>query len=143
MATLVLNPETTDAQSVLLDNPSILIGSAPDADVQLEDGAEQVARIEHKADGYYLITLDSTGGVLVNGSEVSLQRLKHGDKVEFDGVKAALLLADDEVEHEESAHEPMPLAFAGSNELATVPRGPSNCPQCGLPLSSGMTSCPQ
>ena len=59
MATLILNPETADTHFVQLNQPSILIGRAPDADVCLEDEslADHHARIEQKPDEYYIISL--------------------------------------------------------------------------------------
>ena len=151
MATLILNPETPDTQLVSLDKPSILIGSAADADVQLESEsvAEHHARIELKPDGCYIISLNPAGGIYVNGDEVSFQRIRHGDKIEIGGIKAVLLSEEDEpaheepIVHEEPVREAMPLAFSQTHGLATRPQTPSQCPQCGLPLSPGMPSCPQ
>ncbi|MCU0857510.1 MAG: FHA domain-containing protein [Pontiellaceae bacterium] len=150
MATLVLYPETEDSRLILLNKPSLLIGSAPEADICLESGliSERHARIEQKPDGYYLINLAGTPGVLVNGTEVTFQRLKHGDKLEFGGVKAVLLLSDKEAAHETPAHEAptqemMLPASMMSTGLATMPRGPTHCPQCGMPLMPGSPSCPR
>jgi hypothetical protein len=151
MATLVLNPETTNSRFVQLDKPSILIGCAPEADVHLEGEllSNHHARIEQKPDGYYIISLDSSASVLVNGAEITFQRLNHGDKIEIGDVKAVLLLADEDAStHEEPVPaEPMgeflPVAISREAGLATMPRGPTSCPQCGLPLTPGLPSCPQ
>lgn len=150
MATLILNPDTAEARFVPLDKPAILIGSSPDADVLLEDEsiANLHARIEQKPDGCYIICLNPAGGVAVNGADVSFQRIKHGDKIQIGDVKAVLLsddeAADDhEPEHHEPVREAMPLAFSQAHGLVAMPRGPSQCPQCGYPLSPGMHSCPQ
>jgi len=152
MATLILNPETPAVRFVTLDKPFLLIGSAQDADVRLEDDslANHCARIEKKPDGFYIISLDSAGGVVVNGVDTSFQRINHGDKIEFGEVKAVLLLSDEEIpehaegpEYEEPAQEFMPVAFSGNNGMVAVQRGPSQCPQCGYPLSQGMANCPQ
>lgn len=142
MATLVLNPETSDARFVQLNHPSILIGCAPDADVLLVGLQKHHARIEHKPDGYYIISLDSPDGVLVNGDEVTFLQLKHGDKIEFGDIKAVLLLADEEVPVQEGAvHEdPMPIARANARPPAMQQ---NRCPQCGMPVVQGFPSCPQ
>lgn len=151
MATLVLHPETADSRIILLDKPSLLIGSSPEADILLESEVVSAshARIEHQPDGYYIINLAGTPGVSVNGVEVSFQRLKHGDKLVIGDVHAVLLLGhEDEVAHADPAHEApaqemMLPASMMSTGLAAIPRGPTHCMRCGMPLVPGMPSCPR
>lgn len=151
MATLVLHPETTDSRLVLLDKPSLLLGSSPDVDILLESEAVLAshARIEHKPDGYYIISLAGTSAVSVNGVEVTFQRLKHGDKLVIGDVHAVLLLGhEDEAAHADPAHdspaqEMMLPASMMSTGLAAIPRGPTHCMRCGMPLVPGMPSCPR
>jgi len=148
MATLILDPETSNTRSIQLNKPSMLMGRTPDADVHLEGESvlDQHARIEHKPDGYYLISLDSTGGVLVNGTEITFQRLNHGDRLEIGDAKAVLLLADEDAPaHEaplygEPAREAMPLARASTMSPMTMAQ--TRCPQCGMPVTPMMPSCP-
>ncbi|HKL21736.1 MAG TPA: FHA domain-containing protein, partial [Tichowtungia sp.] len=77
MAKLILNPNTADVQIIDLDQPAMLIGSAQDADIRIDDEslAGPCARIETKSDGCYIINLGS-GGLTVNGEDVSFQRLQ-------------------------------------------------------------------
>jgi len=150
MATLVLDPGLSDSRLIHLEKPSILIGTASDADVSIKSEllSNHHARIEHKPDGYYIISLANTPGVFVNGIPVTFQRLKHGDKIEIGDVKAVLLLAsEDESAHEDPDHrvpaqEMMLPASLMPSGLTTMPRGPIRCPQCGMPLMSGLPSCP-
>ena len=150
MATLVLYPESPDSRLVQLDKPSMLIGTAADADVSIKSEllSNYHARIEHNPDGYYIISLANTPGVFVNGIPVTFQRLKHGDKIEIGDVSAVLLLAgEDESAHEGPGHgvpaqEMMLPASMISTGLTTIPRGPIRCPQCGMPLMMGLPSCP-
>ena len=150
MAKLVLDPESPNPRFIHLDKPSTLIGTASDADVSIKSGslANHYARIEHKPDGYYIIGLANTPSVFVNGIPVTFQRLKHGDKIEIGDVKAVLLLdSEDDAAHEDSGHGvpaqemmlPASMMHAG---LTTIPRGPTQCPQCGMPLMPGLPSCP-
>ncbi|MBM4153310.1 MAG: FHA domain-containing protein, partial [Kiritimatiellaceae bacterium] len=148
MATLVLHPNSPDSRLVLLDKPSLIIGSATDVDICLnsESVSARHARIEHKPDGYYVISLTSTFGVLVNGTEITFQRLKHGDKLDIGGIKALLLLSDEELSAHDSlrAEQPaMPMlpATMMSAGLTTPPKGPVRCPQCGMPLMPGAPAC--
>lgn len=151
MARLVLEPESLNPRFIHLDKPSTLIGTASDADVSIKSEllSNYHVRIEHKPDGYYIISLASTPGVFVNRVPVTFQRLKHGDKIEIGDVKAVLLLdSEDESAHEGPgsgvpAQEMMlPASSMMSSGLTTIPRGPTRCPQCGMPLIPGMPSCP-
>ena len=150
MAKLVLDPESPNPRFIHLDKPSTLIGTAPDADVSIKSEAlaNHHARIEHKPDGYYIISLANTPGVFVNRIPVTFQRIKHGDKIEIGDVKAVLLLdSEDESAHEGPGHgvpaqEMMLLASMMHTGLTTIPRGSTRCPQCGMPLLPGLPSCP-
>jgi len=144
MATLVLHPETSNSQRVHLEKPSLLIGSASDADVCLESElvSDHHARVEQKPDGYYLISLTNPPRVFVNDVEVTFQRLESGDAVTFGDVKAEFLLTDGE----EAVVEEMPrdATFpAGTTALVESPQNFRNCPQCGMVLALGAQACPQ
>jgi hypothetical protein len=149
MATLVLYPKTSDSRLIHLNKPSMLIGCTPVADICLE--SESVsdchARIEHKPDGYYVISLSNTPGVFVNGVEITFQRLRHGDKVEIGDVTAEFLLADEDTSrYEEAVPREMMLntrLTAGTNALVASSNRSMACPQCGLPLTPGVLSCPR
>ncbi|MDD3277158.1 MAG: FHA domain-containing protein, partial [Kiritimatiellales bacterium] len=149
MATLVLYPKTSDSRLIHLDKPSMLIGCTPVADICLE--SESVsdchARIEHKSDGYYVISLSNTPGVFVNGVEITFQRLRNGDKIEIGDVTAEFLLADEDTsQYEEAVPREMMLnarPVAGTNALVANSNRSMACPQCGLPLTPGVLSCPR
>jgi len=127
----------------------MMIGHASDADVYLEGESvlDHHARIEHKPDGYYLISLDNTGGVLVNGAEITFQQLNHGDRLEIGDAKAVLLLSDEDAPaheaplHGEPVREAMPLAMATTMSPMTMAHQ-ARCPHCGMPVTPMMPSCP-
>ena len=148
MATLVLYPKTPDSRLIDLDKPSLLIGSAPEADVSLqnESVSDRHARIEQKPDGYYIVSLAPSPGVLVNGVEITFQRLKHGDKIDIGDVTAEFLLADEDATgYKEAGPRAMMLnpLQASARTTALVANRSMTCPNCGLPLSPNALSCPQ
>jgi pSer/pThr/pTyr-binding forkhead associated (FHA) protein len=70
-------------EPMLVDAPLLTFGRDAACQVQLqEDGvADHHARIERRADGYYLRDLNSPTGVSVNGRLVSERRLASGDEL--------------------------------------------------------------
>ncbi len=150
MATLVLNAGTQDEHSVRLDKPSVLAGSAEDADVRLEGDSvlNHHARIEHKPDGYYIINLDSLGGIRINGEVVSFQRLQHGDQIEIGDELLEFLLDDGEAPPPDATTvgelrlNAVPALRGITTSPAVRPGYHGRCPQCGMPVVPEMLACP-
>ncbi len=147
MGILVLHPKTEASRLIHLDKPSMMIGSAPDADIRLESDrvAECHARIEHKPSGYYLISLSAAPDLFINGVETTFHQLMHGDEIEIGGVSAEFVLTDAEAIDEivpEEMRRPAPLV-AETTALLAHPNRPMACPQCGLPLTPDARACPQ
>lgn len=148
MAILVLNPDTVDAHFIQLDRPSMLLGRATNADIQLDDDSisDQHARIECKPDGYYAINLQTQSPLLINEVSVTFQRLKHGDRLTFGDVTGTFMLEDSDS-----------AAVAPIHEVATRPESPPfrtnahapvqikqvRCPRCGVQVLPNQPSCPQ
>ncbi len=98
MAVFILNPDGPDRMPVHLGEPSMVIGAASDSDVRLTNNslAEHHVRIEKKPDGFYLINLHGRPDVLVNGVEITFQRLNQGDQIDIADVTALVELEDHE-----------------------------------------------
>jgi phosphoserine phosphatase RsbU/P len=74
----------TRGQRLVLDQPSVLIGRHASCDLVLDDPAvsRRHARIERRADGYYLYDLQSLNGTTVNGRRIREPRaLGNGDLI--------------------------------------------------------------
>ena len=69
----------------LLESPSVIVGRGSEADLHLDDETlSQEHAVLEFADGAFRIRdLNSTNGIVLNGSEVSLAELKHGDRIEL------------------------------------------------------------
>jgi hypothetical protein len=70
-----------DARTVL-DKPRVVIGrSARDAQLVVRDASvsRQHALVERAMDGWYVVDMGSTNGVLLNGSRVARARIRAGD----------------------------------------------------------------
>jgi hypothetical protein len=146
MAILVLNSGTPEERSVNLDKPSVLMGCAPDVDVTLagESVAGHHVRIEHKPDGYYLICLEASGGVEVNGVVVTFQRLNDGDTIQVGEDTGMLVLGEEDLAAQEPPPPPaaaMMPAIAGSTAPTIMHHGPSMCPRCGAAIPPGYMAC--
>ncbi len=63
----------------------LTLGRGPNADLTFDDSAmsRQHAALELTEEGYKLLDLGSTNGVLVNGAPVSEAFLKHGDRFQL------------------------------------------------------------
>jgi len=98
MAVFILNPDGPDRMPVHLGESSVVIGAASDSDVQLTNNSlvEHHVRIEKKPDGFYLINLHGRPDVLVNGVEITFQRLNQGDQIDIADVTALVQLEDHE-----------------------------------------------
>jgi hypothetical protein len=149
MATLTLYPDSANAQVVDLDQPTMLIGSGADAAIQLADASvkECHARIEHRPDGYYLISLVNPPAVFVNGVEVTFQRLNSGDAIAIGAVGGLFAMPDDAGRAEERpAVEEVTEAWnrpGSSTALAIQPQSVSVCPRCGHHMEPGARACAQ
>lgn len=68
-----------------IEAPSTTVGRSPEADLRLDDSSlSQEHAVFEYADGALRIRdLNSTNGTVVNGSEVTVAELKHGDRIEL------------------------------------------------------------
>ncbi len=68
-----------------LDSPSTTVGRGGDSDLRLEDTSlsQEHAAIEFADGAFRIRDLNSTNGVVLNGSEVQVAELKHGDRIEL------------------------------------------------------------
>lgn len=73
------------ARRYRIDQPSLSIGRAADADIRLAaEGASRLhARVERERGVTTLIDLDSTNGTYVNGHRISRHVLQRGDRVQL------------------------------------------------------------
>jgi hypothetical protein len=68
-----------------LDAPATLLGRSRQCDVVLNDPnvSRRHAEVRREGDGWVLVDLDSTNGVLVNGQEVKRAALADGDRLQL------------------------------------------------------------
>jgi FHA domain-containing protein len=61
----------------------MVIGRAKDCDIRLEDpnASRRHAEVRREGDAYWIIDLDSTNGVAVNGRRIKRSRLAEGDRI--------------------------------------------------------------
>ena len=66
-----------------LDKERTVIGRSKDSDIRTEDpnASRRHAEIRHEDGAYWLVDLDSTNGVAVNGRRTKRQRLNEGDTI--------------------------------------------------------------
>ena len=66
-----------------LDKERIVIGRSKDSDIRTEDpnASRRHAEVRHEDGAYWLVDLDSTNGVAVNGRRTKRQRLNEGDTI--------------------------------------------------------------
>jgi hypothetical protein len=91
----------------------VLLGRDPACAVRLLDAgvSERHAKIERRADGYYLVDLGSANGVHINGQRVGEQRLANGDEIGLGGVRMTFEIVHD-LPVEQQAFDPLQaLAF--------------------------------
>ena len=68
-----------------LDRERVVVGRGSEADLSFDDAAmsREHAAFECGADGYSVVDLGSTNGVLVNDGSVEQAALKHGDRIQL------------------------------------------------------------
>ena len=66
-----------------LEKERVVIGRSKDCDIRLEDPnvSRHHAEVRREGAAYWLVDLDSTNGVAVNGSRVRRSRLNEGDRI--------------------------------------------------------------
>ena len=66
-----------------LDKERVVIGRSKDSDIRTEDpnASRRHAEVRHEDGAYWLVDLDSTNGVAVNGRRTKRQRLNEGDTI--------------------------------------------------------------
>ena len=76
----------TPGQTFEIDRGVMMIGREPSCDVVLDSRSvsRRHARLERRAEGYFLRDLGSTGGTWVNGAPLEgTVQLRHGDRIEL------------------------------------------------------------
>ena len=68
-----------------LDGPATVLGRSRQCDVVINDPnvSRRHAEVRHEADGYVVVDLESTNGILVNGREVKRVALADGDRLQL------------------------------------------------------------
>lgn len=118
MPEIHLTIDKTPAGRWRLTGPRVVIGRDTNCDIALDDplSSRRHAAIFQAADGAFVIEdLGSKNGVLVNGTRIQRQALKHGDIVRIGRAEAVYWATDD------IAPTPMPAG----REPSTVGRDPS------------------
>jgi pSer/pThr/pTyr-binding forkhead associated (FHA) protein len=89
MYRLLFQNHVAPKEPVVVDLPSVTIGRDAACQVRLSENgvADRHARIERRANGYYLSDLGSPNGVFVNGQRVTGIRLVSDDELEIGGAR--------------------------------------------------------
>ena len=74
---------TVDGKKTEVTSRRTLIGRSKECDVRIEDGAASRRHAELRQEGtaYWIVDLDSTNGLEVNGLRTKRAKLDHGDKI--------------------------------------------------------------
>lgn len=117
----VFLPDGTDRVLEMTDE-RVTIGRMPDNVMQIEDGSVSSYHAEiTKVDGQYLLKdLGSTNGTRVEGENISEQKLREGDRVQFGKINAEFL------GEARSGHRPMPESSAPSVSAAETSVRPTD-----------------
>ncbi len=72
-----------DGQRRALDKRRMVIGRSRDCDVQISDAnvSRRHAEVRREGSSYWIVDLDSTNGIEVNGRRMKRSKLEHGDRV--------------------------------------------------------------
>lgn len=84
-ASLVIEKGPAAGEEFVLETRQVIVGRGPDVDMSFNDDAmsrEHVA-FELQGEGFRARDLASTNGIRVNGAEVLVADLKHGDSIEI------------------------------------------------------------
>jgi hypothetical protein len=70
-----------DGRRLRVDKPRVLLGRSRECDVQIEDAnvSRRHAELRQEGESFWIVDLDSTNGVEVNGQRVKRARLEPGD----------------------------------------------------------------
>ena len=76
---------TIDGRRHTVDRRRVVIGRSKDCDIQIADANASRRHAELRQEGatYWLVDLDSTNGIEVNGSRVKRAKLSDGDRITF------------------------------------------------------------
>jgi pSer/pThr/pTyr-binding forkhead associated (FHA) protein len=74
---------TWNGQTRKLEKRRTVIGRSKDCDIQLEDSnvSRRHAELRQEGTSYWIVDLDSTNGVEVNGRRLKRAKLEHGDRM--------------------------------------------------------------
>lgn len=113
----------TDAPSILIDRPILLVGRHEECDVQLN--SKKVSRrhcVVAQVNDYLVVRdLGSTNGIRVNGERVMERQLRPGDELQIGGFKYQVCadpLGRPEGPPAADAYRPVPPAPAGAESEA-------------------------
>lgn len=95
-ATVVIVSGDAAGTEFPLQRRATSIGRGPDSDWAIEDDAmsREHAALEFVTKGFRIRDLGSMNGVLVNGAEVKVAVLKHGDRFQLGGHEFQFVLAE-------------------------------------------------
>ena len=74
---------SVDGTEHALDKERMVIGRSKDCDIRLDDPnvSRHHAEVRQEGAAYWLVDLDSTNGVEVNGSRIKRAKLNEGDRI--------------------------------------------------------------
>ena len=74
---------SVDGRKIEVTKQRTVIGRSRDCDVQIEDpsASRRHAEVRQEGTAYWIVDLDSTNGLEVNGLRVKRAKLGHGDKI--------------------------------------------------------------
>jgi pSer/pThr/pTyr-binding forkhead associated (FHA) protein len=74
---------TADGRKFEITKQRTVIGRSRECDVQIEDpsASRRHAEVRQEGTAYWIVDLDSTNGLEVNGLRVKRAKLGHGDKI--------------------------------------------------------------
>src|SRR5438046_10305023 len=72
-----------DGQRLRVDKRRVVLGRSRECDIQVEDAnvSRRHAELRQEGTGYWIVDLDSTNGIEVNGKRVKRAKLEAGDTV--------------------------------------------------------------
>lgn len=81
-----------------LDGKRLTIGRGPGVDVALEDAtmSRQHAAIEYSGEGFRIRDLGSTNGILLDGKQVQVGDLDHGDRFQIGTLRFQIVIEERE-----------------------------------------------